>query len=185
VKAEGFQPIEAPNGKLSARNDAHSHAASDGADVIVTWDADAHAHHDGVLAALIEPFREPEVVAVRGEPASAPGPFGICENVMRRAMRATFDHLHGQLSAFTADAWRSAGPFDTDLDQSAIQEVWAEEEVRFAQRLRAVGELRHAPQALVHNDSRRNMCRLRRGMGTARSDWCTSRGEATFAPRDR
>lgn len=188
LEAGGFDVYEAPSGKLSARNAAHDHAVADGADVIVTWDADAPALSDDTLFHLAKHFDDPGVSAVRGEPVSPLTPIGMLENVGRKLRRSVTGHIHGQLSAFSADGWRHAGPFDTSIDETNIDQVWAEEEVDFARRLREAGEMVHESEAIVHNDSRRTQCRISRAFErTGREpmgEWCQNRGESSFAPRD-
>lgn len=188
LKAEGFEPYEAPDGKLETRNTAHDHAAENGADAIVTWDADCVAHHDEVLYNLCQHFEDPSVAAVRGEPISPwTDVTGALENVKRLSTRAVTRHMHGQLSAFTADAWRHAGPFDTDRDQTSLIDVWMEEEYAFARRLREAGRMVHESDAAVQDDSRRTKCKISRSLQrTGRKPvfgYCESRGETTFAPR--
>lgn len=184
---DGFEVFEAPSGKLSARNAAHDSAVERGHDVIVTWDADAPAVTDESLASLLAPFEDGDVVAVRGEPVSPVSLFGVIENVTRRFVsRPMYNHLHGQLSAFTAEGWERAGPFNTGLDQTELHDVWKEEEVGFAARLREHGRMVHAGNAAVYNDSRRTECRFESSFGRFGrpvSDWCSSRGEETFRPR--
>jgi hypothetical protein len=187
LRQAGFEPFEAPSGKLSARNAAHDSAVERGFDVIVVCDADAPPLHDGVLKALLDPFEKQAADAVRGHPVSRWHIFGTLENVARRATRSIHGHMHGQLSAFTAKAWGCAGPFDETVDQTNINEVWPEEEFDFADRLRDCGKLVDAPEAKVRNDSRRTRCRFERAFafsGRGVNSWCADRGVETFEPRD-
>lgn len=187
LRQAGFEPFEAPSGKLSARNAAHNSAVERGYDIILTWDADAPAYHDEVLKAMLDPFESGDADAVRGHPVSAWHLFGALENVARRATRAVHGHMHGQLSGFTAEMWECAGEFDESIDQTNIGEVWPEEEFDFANRLRECGRLVHATDAKVFNDSRRMRCRFERAFafsGREVNPWCSDRGVETFEPRD-
>lgn len=188
LEAEGFDVYEAPEGKLSTRNAAHDHAVAEGADVIVTWDADAPALSDHALRDLVKPFEQnPDVVAVRGVPVSPSSVVGTLENLKRTVGAAIVGHMPGQLSAFTADAWQQAGPFDTNRDETDLQSVWLEEEHAFSNRLADVGEVITAKGAKVHNDSRRTRCKISRSMDkTGRNpvfDHCGGRNGTTFNPR--
>lgn len=187
AESAGFDVYEAPPGKLSARNAAHDSAADRGFDVIATWDADAPPRSDETLTALLDPFEYDDADAVRGNPVSDWHLFGTLENIFRVGVaRQVYDHIHGQLSAFTAAAWDCAGPFDESLDQTELVEVWDEEEVDFARRLRECGRFVHARGAKVYNDSRRTRCRFEKAFaftGRPVSEWCDQRGCETFQPR--
>jgi hypothetical protein len=172
----------APRGKLSARNAAHQQAVQEGADVIVTWDADAPPLHDGVLGALLEPYDAPEVVATNGRPVARTAVGGVV-NLAARLEDTVRPHLHGQLSSFTAAAWEQAGPFDTDVDETNIDEVRPEEEFSFYARLAEIGRVATAPAARVLNDTRRHGCTVDRAFGrfgTSMRPWCRRRGVDTF-----
>lgn len=182
---DAFDVFEAGEGKLTARNEAHDSAVERGFDVIATWDADNPPRSDDTLENLLEPFRDPSVSAVNGNPVSQWHLWGTLENLARPVHRAVANHIHGQLSAFTADAWAHAGPFDTTIDQTELQTVWSEEEKDFAARLREHGEMVHATGATVVNDSRRTKCRFQRighRFGRTPDSWCLERGEKTFCP---
>lgn len=181
---DGVDVELAPAGKLSARNLAHDTAAEQRADVVVTWDADAPPTHENVLLALLIPFDDDDVVAVNSTPRSPPDIWGLATNAGRPVARALFGHLHGQCSAFTSEAWIVAGPFaDEKVDQTNLLDVWAEEEVRFANSLRALGRVERAPDAVVVNDTRRFRCRVANAFawsGRPRSGRCAEVGATTF-----
>lgn len=183
VEAEGFTPFEAPPGKLSARNEAHDAAVEDGFDVIVSWDADAKPLRDDALASLLETVSQDGVVCANSRPVSrGDGLFGAVVDVAAGAEDGLLPHVNGQAHAITAAAWEKAGPFDTDLDQTVISDVRAEEEFSFYRRLSALGRVTTAPGAAVENDMRRNWCKVPI-MG--QSGYCETRGEKTFHPRER
>lgn len=173
MAAESVSVYEAPQGKLSARNEAHDLAVARGYDAIVTWDADAPPLDSGALASLIQPLGEDGVVATdsrpmsrteRSLPDSAVDLFAGIED-------RVFPHIHGQAHGMTAEAWRQAGPFDTDLDQTSLPDVRAEEEFMFRQRLERVGDIVRPEPAIVYNDPRRAYCK----MPFLSSDHCTGR----------
>lgn len=148
---------EAPTGKLSTRNRAHAHAVQErGADVVVTWDADAPPITEHALAAILMPFDDPEVVATNGNPVS-PGPvIGKMVNALGAVEDRIRPQMHGQLSSFTADAWRHAGPFPAEsVDETKMSEVRPAEEFGFRQRLEQYGKIVDVDEAKVLNDTRR------------------------------
>lgn len=177
----GVSVHEAPSGKLSARNVAHRHAVDEGADVIVTWDADAPPRHSDVLAELVNPFERPGVVATNSKPLSPPTVLGLVTNTLGRFEDTVRPHMHGQLSAFTSDAWEAAGPFDESLDQTDVTPVRQEEEFDFYHRLDSLGEVAYCPEAVVMNHTRRAECMI----GARNDEFCRRRGTETFHPARR
>lgn len=186
IDAAGFDAFEAPKGKLSARNAAHDHAVEDGADVIVQWDADAPPVNDTALWALCEPFTDPAVVATVGRPSANRGLLSPYLNVKIGVQREVVGAVWGALSAFTADAWERAGPFDTHRDQTSIWEVWKEEEYAFGQRLGGLGRVLPVDEATVQADTRRADCTIQRAFDRMNAghpdDWCQNRGVTSFEP---
>lgn len=192
VDVDGVQPFEAAPGKLSARNQAHDRAAHTlGADAIVSWDADAMPMHDRVLASLLEPLEPGEVVVANSNPLAAPFERNLLAGIVDFAGAledALRPHVHGQLHAMTAKAWRDhLGPFDsTHIDQTNVSQVRALEEFRFRTYAEQVGEVVDVEDAVISNDTRRHRCRIQTsaGLGEGRSEFCKSReGEVTFQPR--
>lgn len=183
ARDNGFEPFTAGKGKLTARNQAHDHAVDDGADIIVTLDADAPMVTTHSLASLVRPLRDGAAAFANSMPVSHPPPhgkvsaFGMAVDVGGRLEDAVFPHAHGQCSAFTARAWREAGPFDTDLDQTDSVEVRQEEEFDFLRRVKGVGRATMPKGAKVYNDPRRHLCRFP-VVGSA--DYCEERGVETF-----
>lgn len=180
-----FEAFEAPRGKLSARNAAHDAALDDGADAVVTWDADTTPQNSRSLAALVEPLADDDVVATNSRPYAPPSPLSLVTNAVAVVRRTLTPHLHGQASGISAEGWRAAGPFDTDLDQTDIGDVWAEEEVGFYWRLQSVGRVARPPAAVVWSSNRRAHCKIERamtmGVRPVTSGWCRRRGVESFA----
>jgi len=175
----GWDTYEAPAGKLSARNAAHNNALNHGADLICAWDADAPPLADGVLTALVETATQDGVALANSTPVARDGSaIGLVSEVSSKVEDTIMPHVHGQCHVMTAEAWRLAGPFDTDLDESDIGDVRGEEEFDFRRRVSEVGEVVDVPQAEVFNDPRRNICRLPNMEAT--SDFCERRGDRTF-----
>ena len=175
----GWDVYEAPAGKLSARNAAHNHALNHGADLICAWDADAPPLADGVLAALVETAMQDGVALANSNPVARDGSaIGLVSEVSSKVEDTIMPHVHGQCHVMTAEAWRVAGPFGTELDESDIGDVRGEEEFDFRRRVEEVGEVVDVPEAEVFNDPRRNICRLPNMEAT--SDFCKRRGDRTF-----
>lgn len=182
VEAGGWDVYEAPRGKLSARNAAHDAAVEDGFDAIVSWDADAKPLRETTLAAFLVPLEQDAVVAVNSRPVSRnDGVFGAVVDVVAGAEDVFLPHMNGQAHSFTAEAWREAGPFDTDLDQTNIREVRPEEEFGFRYRVSRVGSIEKPASAVVENDMRRNWCKVPL---LGQSGYCDTRGERTFEGRN-
>lgn len=178
-RVDGVTVFEAPEGKLSARNEAHAHAVQQGADVIVSWDADAPPLDDRALTSLIDTAARPRVAAANSIPVSAGQyePLGTAVEMLTSIEQATAAHINGQAHALTAGAWESAGPFTT-VDETDAHDVRAEEEFRFYHRLQRHGDILTAPHAHVRNDLRRTACLL----GIGQESYCGRRGVETFQP---
>lgn len=173
-----MEVFEAPVGKLSARNAAHSHAVTRGYDVIVSWDADAPPEHDGVLAALLSAFDDPDVVAANSIPTALNrhrSLLGIGIDLFGAFEEVAFPHINGQAHAFTADAWEAVGPFDDSIDQTEMVKVRGEEEFGFGRKLRQYGKVVQPPSAKVYDDPRRIHCRFPIG---ERPPYCDTLGIA-------
>ena len=174
----GVGVFEAPSGKLSARNAAHNHALSSGADVIVSWDADAPPVGGSVLSAVAEPALRPGVSLVNSRPVASDGSIlGSLIDAGGRAEDVLRPHAHGQCHAFPASTWEQVGPFNEALDQTNPYAVRQEEEFRFYTEARAIGEVVTADDATVFNDPRRHYCYL---PGMEDDDYCVTLGEDTF-----
>lgn len=155
--------FEAPVGKLSARNAAHSHAVTRGYDVIVSWDADAPPDHNGVLASLLTSVGKDGVVAANSVPSSLSrhrSLLGMAVDAVAAVEETVFPHINGQAHALTTRAWEAVGPFDDSIDQTSMRTVRAEEEFRLGQKLRQLGEVEQPPDAKVYNDPRRVYCQV-------------------------
>lgn len=178
---------EAPSGKLSARNAAHDDALERGADAIVTWDSDTVPTHPDVFASLLEALEDPDVAAVNSITRSDGTLYGVFWDAIGHTVETFVPFMHGQCHGMTAAAWRQAGPFSTDLDQTDIHSVWFEEEFRFYRRLEAVGRVEQPADVVVQSDTRRVKCRVERAWheldGRPMSQWCGERGEKSFAGR--
>lgn len=189
IAAAGFEAHEAPKGKLAARNKAHDHAFEEAeADVVVVADADAPPLRQDTLVNLLEPFTDEDVVATNSNPVST-GMAGKVVNLFARFEDETRPQMHGQCSAITDWGWEEAGPFDTDLDQTRIEEVRDEEEFRFRDRLKQWGTVEDVEEAVVENDTRRVACSVPRAMGRftskyPNSDYCQRHGVETFNIRE-
>lgn len=173
-RVDGMDVYEAPIGKLSARNAAHSHAVTDGYDAFVTWDADAPPLHEGVLAALLRPLMENRSVpAVNSRPVTDPNSDGGLAARLVDTFARTEDtlspHLNGQAHAIRTTAWEQAGPIDTDRDETDLWEVRQEEEFGMWGRLRRLGPIPSPLDAQVFNDPRRHLCKI---PGAGDPDWC-------------
>lgn len=173
--AEGWMVHEAPPGKLSARNAAHDHAVTSGADAVVCWDADAPPLGDDTLRTLVAPLRE-GAAATNSVPTSPRTLVGTLTNLAATAEELLVPHINGQAHAFTAEAWEQTGPFSESVDQTSVYDTRAEEEFRFRRRLARAGPVVDTP-ARVLNDTRRTECRL----GLRSDGFCDRRsGSTTF-----
>lgn len=177
-----FEFFETPKGKLRSRNEAHQSAAESAYDVIVTGDADGPPLTDEYLARLLEPLRDPEVVATNSYPISTGG-LGPVLDLVSGIEDLAMPHMHGQGSAFTSEAWQEAGPFVTP-DETSMHHVRAAEEFGFYRDLKRLGDVRFAPGALVANDTRRAMCKFHRVRPRRFQDkpYCSRLGTETFHP---
>lgn len=173
--SDGWVVHEAPPGKLSARNAAHDHAVSDGADAVVCWDADAPPLGNDALRTLVAPLRE-GAAATNSVPTSPRTLVGAFTDLAATAEELLAPHINGQAHAFTTDAWTEAGPFTESVDQTSVYDTRAEEEFRFRRRLSRAGPVVDTP-ARVLNDTRRTECRL----GLRSDAFCERRsGSTTF-----
>lgn len=180
-----FEFIETPPGKLSSRNVAHDTALERDYDVIVSGDGDARPVDASYLESLLEPFTDPGVAGVTGtqyddNPVTFPISHLAYEiDLFRRP-------IYGRSSAFTADAWERAGPFDESVDQTDVYETRGEEEFDFRRRIERVGAFHIAKDANVHSDLRRPICHLQQQWSKAGrhvSPYCQRSGTETFHTR--
>lgn len=150
---------EAPQGKLSTRNVAHGHAVSSGADVIVSWDADAPPVKEDSLTKLLSHFDRPGVVAVNGSQRHEGFAAAKLFDLATHLDTVLYSPIYGRFSAFTTDAWESAGPFRTrGVDQTDIVSTRFEEERDFRKRLEREGRVIDDPRASVYGEDRRYRC---------------------------
>jgi len=175
---EGWEVHEAPQGKLSARNAAHDHALRNGADLICAWDADAPPLADTVLHSLVLDILDNDgVVLANSNPIARDGSLlGLGSEVASKLEDGVVPHVHGQCHVMAAAVWQRAGPFDTDLNQTDIGDVRAEEEFAFRRRVAQIGRIADDPAAKVFNDPRRNACRL----PNYEDPFCERIGDNTF-----
>lgn len=179
-----FEAFEAPQGKLSTRNDAHESAVSRGYEATITWDADAPPLSNDVLLNLCNALATHGVSAVMATPESPDTTLGNIVDRVSRYMQKFRPYIHGQCSGFTAEAWVEVGPFNTNIDQTHVKKVWNEEELAFYNRLSRVGEVRKLRDAKVRNDTRRWACRFKDPFkrSSATDQYCRDRGVETFEP---
>ena len=132
----------------------------------------------------VGPFDDPDVVAANGAPLAGRSPVGLLVDALGRLEDITLQHMHGRLSAFTADAWAAVGPFDDSVDQTNVVAVRREEEFDFCRRLAGLGTVAYAPEAAAHNDVRRVECLIERTsrLGRSQSPYCSRIGTETFGP---
>lgn len=176
-----FDPFEAPQYKLVARNAAHDSAIDRGYDAWITADADAPPLSDSTLSALIDGVSKPENVAAVSNPVCDVTPIGIWSNLGVYA-KEFIGGIHGQCHAVTARGWAEAGPFEENLNHTEIRSVWAEEEYGFGQRLHDAGGVDYRFDAPVYNDTRRRECAWYKAWGK-RHEFCERvEGDDTFAP---
>lgn len=187
AREEGFDVYEAPKGKISARNAAHNHAFENGADAVISIDADAPLLNENAFQALVEPLQSGEAVACNSIPISYKTPEGDVSLVgavvdLGAILEDTLSpHAHGQASSFTKGAWEYAGPFDESVDQMDGKKIRKEEEFDFLKRLEEYGDVVMPRDAVVYNDPRRHVCRL---PGVGDSGYCNRiGGEVTFNPK--
>lgn len=180
-----FEAVESPPGKLTTRNRAHANAVNEGADVIVTWDADALPAHKHVLAALLDPLGEEDVVAANGNPrAPRSNPINVFINGIAKVEDRVRPHVHGQLSAITAYGWDQFGGFDPDVDELDVLEVRRHEEFELYRELAELGDVRRVRQAVVLEDPRRPMYHLNKAFDRFNryplTEWEADRGATSF-----
>lgn len=182
-----FTAREAPDGKISSRNVAHDDAVARGIDAIAVWDADVTPEDTGTLATLLEPLRDGSVSATNSSPKYYGTPFAPAQTLLWRVRCAITPYMHGQASAFSTDAWQHVGPFDDDVEQTSLMQVWFEEERGFYKKLSDVGRV-VSPGAVVYEEDRRVQCRIERTnhrfRGREMSDYCKRMGTETFHPRE-
>ena len=147
--------INVSGGKLDARNQAHNKAYDQGYDIIVAAGADAKPRSQNTLPALLHPFHSRQnVVAVDSNPVSD-GLYGSFLNAVTSLEDSIRPHISRQCSAFTAEAWDHAGPFDAgSVDQRDRAATRIEEERRFYKRLNRYGKVVKAHNAVVENQKR-------------------------------
>lgn len=178
-----FSAHEAPRYKLNARNAAHDSAVERGYDVIVSWDADATPRSADSLAELLAPIHERNIVATNGMTRYT-GSFGRVADVIQLADLMAMRPIYGRFSAFTADAWRRAGPFDESVDQTDMLSIRTEEEFNFRRRLANVGGVKNVWGAWVDHPERRFECTYTKAAPWKEpSEWCAERGSISeFKP---
>jgi cellulose synthase/poly-beta-1,6-N-acetylglucosamine synthase-like glycosyltransferase len=124
-----------PLGKLNARNTGTELAKNE---IILAVDADTF-YPRGWVAAVTEPFRDPDVVGVAapsnffGDPLLDMWLYPAYVYVQSRKMS-------GRSSAFRKWAWEATGRFDPSKETD-IRSLMQEEEVEFMSRLRTVGKV--------------------------------------------
>lgn len=133
--------ITTGRGKLTARNIATDQAKGN---IIVSVDADSlYPQHS--LNTLLKPFKDKNVVATKGSVYDysvpwVPGQlltiidyigYGILHNA----------GMNGGNCAYRKNAFYKIGKFNTDINQTDFRTVSDEEEIRFYEKLSAVGDI--------------------------------------------
>lgn len=182
-----FDVFIGETGKLSTRNKAHEYAVEQGGDVIVTWDADCLPTGPDVLANLVQPLLDGEAVASEGKPRKPyRNPLSVAVNALAVAEDVVRPHLDGQLSALSASAWASCGPFSEAVDQTDLNAMRQEEEFGLHDCLQATGSVVSPRGTKVIEDPRRVQWHVDKAFqrfGRPMSDWGRKRGVDTFHPR--
>lgn len=179
----GFETFEAPSGKLSARNAAHSSAFGREMDAVITIDADAPLVAEDAFDRLVREIQSGAVAAnavsvAYKDPEGKLSPLGAVVDVVCLAEDVARPHLSGRCSTISQGAWEQAGPFDDSIDQTDRTAVREEEEFRFYRDVSSVGEVVYADGAKVYNDLRRHVCKLPIGQDCERFE-----SEVTFSPK--
>lgn len=154
--------IMSPRGKLTARNIAIDSANGN---IIVSVDADTfYPYH--WLNTILKPFRNSEyqnVVGVNGSTIDksiigVPGPI---RNILEFVDIIRYPNkMLGRNSAFYKHAYYMAGRFDESINQFNMQNMVAEEEIGFGERLSRIGRVVHKINAsCIHLGGQKIACR--------------------------
>ncbi len=154
--------ILSPRGKLTARNIAIDSANGN---IIVSVDADTfYPHH--WLNTILKPFRDlkyQNVVGVNGSTIDksiigVPGPI---RNILEFVDMIRYPNkMLGRNSVFYKHAYYMAGRFDESINQFNMQNMVAEEEIGFGERLSRIGRVVHKINAsCIHLGGQKIACR--------------------------
>ena len=164
--------IQAPNGKLTARNLAINEARGN---IIVSVDADCY-YGEHWLNTLLSEFNDPNVVAVSGSTIDNDAISPILQDfvyVLDNLGRAISypDKMSGRNSAFYKHIFYLSGRFDESINQLDVDEMLKEEEYGFGKRLSKYGTVKYKLNAsTIHLGGYRGLCRLGIGDERCKSD---------------
>jgi glycosyltransferase involved in cell wall biosynthesis len=168
--------INAPRGKLTARNIGHNVAKGK-----IIWSVDGDCiYPENCLNTLLSDFNYPDVVAVIGSrldddylPVFMQNWIYILDNLVGRTLIYP-NRMSGHNCAYYKDM---AGTFNENIDQLDIDQMIAEEETGFGEKLSKFGRIVYKINATCqHLGSERRICRL----GIALSDKCNAIGSERF-----
>lgn len=143
--------VRAPRGKLSALMHGVGKARGE---LVVEADADGW-YPPAWLDLMTRPFADPAVAAVRGDFRYYDSPVLRRASVPLRRALSFVGNFPGGVRAYRRDAFFAAGGFDLSVDQRDFWSVWPEEEFRFRRRLKRVGRLVDARDAVCFKSARR------------------------------
>jgi glycosyltransferase involved in cell wall biosynthesis len=123
------------NGKLTARDTGIRMASGD---IIVAVDCDCK-FPPNFINLLIDPFKNPDVIAVQGlTDHGSP----LIEIVGQLPLRRWYQQrISGRASAFRRSAYFALGGFDLSINQKDMDAMVNEEEVGFRQKLQSLGKV--------------------------------------------
>lgn len=167
--------LEAPRGKLTARNMATEIAKGD---IIVSVDGDTH-YNDNWLNTLLKPFYDPDVVATTGSTYENSIPLvshhlvSIWGFIQQSGCPVK---LTGRNCAYYKSVFYESGAFSENINQQAIKEMLWEEEYGFKSRMEQFGKVVYVPGAsCVHLGGSKVGCRI----GTEAQEVCELSGIGT------
>lgn len=125
--------FKAPRGKLNAR---HIGIVESRGEIIFACDADTY-YPPNWMNAMLKPFSNPGVVGV-----CAAKDMGLLEPSLSIPKNMIFKFkMSGRASAFRRWAYFKSGGFNLNVNQLNVGELTEEEEYRFIERLKKVGEI--------------------------------------------
>jgi cellulose synthase/poly-beta-1,6-N-acetylglucosamine synthase-like glycosyltransferase len=153
--------ILAPRGKLTARQIAIKSTLGN---IIVSVDADC-TYNPHFLCFITQPFKQADVVGVNGTKMHIDGT-GIAQPIFDIGTTwhnilwhgGLVNHMDGACSAFRKSAFWQTGGFNLEINQQDVRQMCEEEEGKFADRLKQLGKIIWAPNALCLTTARRFIC---------------------------
>lgn len=142
--------VSAPRGKLPALAAGVAKAKGD---LIVEADADGW-YPPGWVERMVKPFADPEVAAVRGRFVYYDSPVLRVVSAPLRATLSAVGNFPGGVRAYRKSAFLDTGGF-RPVKSSNFWSVWPEEEFRFRGRLKSVGRVVDAKDAVCFKSARR------------------------------